>query len=305
MHADCQVPVRLGIVVPVYGNWADTLECLGTLAAQTCRAFHVFVVDDGSPEAAPDAVRGFPFVTYLRRAHGGFAAACNAGVDAAADGDCTHVLLLNDDTAFATGFVAAWLETIAACPAAILGPMICHFDRPDTVWYSGGPRSIAVPFFRYRRRYTTQTPVDVLTGCVLLVPVEVWRQLDGFDERYVTYYEDFDFVLRARDAGVPVYLLVEPELRVLHKVSRTTLRDGRWPRDYRMIASRLVFIRRRYAGFARALCLVATIPHLVTTVITNLPALPDPRRLGSAIRTGLTADAAPRRRRGAASSARP
>lgn len=285
------IPVRLAVIMPVFGNWADTLECLGMLADQSSRQFKLYLADDGSPEPAPDAVHACPFVTYLRRPHTGFAATCNAAVDAAADEGCTHVLLLNNDTSFGPGFIAEWVAKVAAFPLAIMGPVIHYFDAPEAVWYSGGSRSIAVPFCRLRRRYTTQTAVDVLTGCVLLVPVQAWQRLNGFDERYVTYYEDFDFMLRARDAGVPAYVVTEPALKVLHKVSRTTLCRGRWNRDYRMIASRLLFIRRRYSGIERVACLSAAIPHLAWTTITNLPSLPSPRLLWNALRTGLTADA--------------
>lgn len=284
-------PVRLAVIMPVFGNWGDTLECLGMLAGQTNRDFRLFLADDGSPEPPPDAVHAVPFVTYLRRPHGGFAATCNAAVDAAAAAGCTHVLLLNNDTSFGPDFIRTWLAKAAAFPQAIMGPLISYFDRPDVVWYSGGRRSVAVPFARFRRRFTAQTAVDVLTACVLLVPVPAWKRLDGFDEGYVTYYEDFDFMLRAREAGVPAYLVVEPELQVLHKVSRTALGRGRWNRDYRMIASRLRFIRRRYSGFERMACLGATVPHLVGTAIVNLPELPNPRRLWNAVRQGLAGDA--------------
>jgi GT2 family glycosyltransferase len=289
-HTASAAPVRLAVVMPVFGNWGDTLDCLGTLAGQTSQDFRLFLADDGSPEPPPAAVHAFPFVTYLRRPHGGFAATCNAAVDAAGDAGCTHVLLLNNDTSFGPGFIAAWLAKAAAFPRAIMGPLICYFDQPDAIWYSGGRRSIAVPFMRFRRRFTAQTAVDVLTGCVLLVPVQAWRVLDGFDERYVTYYEDFDFMLRAREANVPAYLVVEPDLRVLHKVSRTALGRGRWHRDYRMIASRLRFIRHRYSGLERMACLCASVPHLVGVAIVNMPELPNPRLLWNAVRAGLTVD---------------
>jgi GT2 family glycosyltransferase len=284
-------PVRLAVVMPVYGNWGDTLDCLGMLAGQTSSDFRLFLADDGSPESPPDAIHDYAFVTYLRKPHGGFASACNAAIEVAANAGYTHVLLLNNDTSFSPGFIEAWLAKAAACPQAIMGPLIFYFDKPEAIWYSGGPRSVAVPFVRFRRQFTEQTAVDILTGCVLLVPVQAWTRINGFDERYVTYFEDFDFMLKARDAGIPAYLVVEPELRVLHKVSRTTLHRGRWNREYRMITSRLLFIRRRYAGMERVVCLCASIPHLTMVALTNIPELPNPRLLWNAIRKGLTDDA--------------
>lgn len=112
--AASSIPLRLAVIMPVFGNWADTLDCLGMLADQSSRHFKLYLADDGSPEPAPDAVHACPFVTYLRRPHTGFAATCNAAVDAAADEGCTHVLLLNNDTSFGSG-----IERVACLSATI------------------------------------------------------------------------------------------------------------------------------------------------------------------------------------------
>jgi len=145
-----------------------------------------------------------------------------------------------------------------------------------------------VPFIRLQARFTRQTKVDILTGCVLLVPTQIWQQLNGLDESYVTYYEDFDMMLRARKMGLSAYVVIEPELSVRHKVSRTALRSGWWSREYQMIAARLLFIRRRYSGLGKFACFLIAIPHFCFTLIINLPALPDPRRLAAALRAGIS-----------------
>lgn len=286
-RTDARTAVRLAVIVPTYGNWADTLECLRLLGEQNAADFHVILADDGSPEPPPREVGAFSFVMYIRFPHAGFAAVCNAAASAAGAAGYTHLLLLNNDTQFGREFIRVWLGKIQELPQAILGPMIYEYDAPATVWYTGGSRSIAVPFMRLRRVFATQSAVDVLTACVLVIPVHVWRHLNGFEKRFVTYYEDFDFVLRAREQGVSAYVVVEPELRVLHKVSRTALRNGLWPREYRMLASRLLFIRRRYRGATKAFCLLLVIPHLVLLGATHLPELPSPTLLWKAIREGL------------------
>ena len=45
--------VRLAIVMPVYGNWTDTFECLDNLANQTSLNFRLYLADDGSPQPPP------------------------------------------------------------------------------------------------------------------------------------------------------------------------------------------------------------------------------------------------------------
>lgn len=289
--ADEAAEIRLHVIVPVFGNWADTIDCLRMLAGQESKDFSVILADDGSPEPPPAEVHSFPFVQYIRGPHVGFAANCNAAARLAQAQAATHLLFLNNDTAFSPRFIAAWLQTVRELPDALLGPIIYWYHDPDSVWFSGGPQSLLLPFLRLRRAFLERTPVDVLCGCVLLVPITAWLQLDGFHERFVTYYEDFDFTLRAKREGIPAYVVVDRDLSVRHKVSRTTRSRGVWRKEYRMITSRLLFIRRNYHGVARYTCFVLCAAHLATMLVTSLPAVPDPRLLWAAVRAGLKSPA--------------
>ncbi|MFN6351645.1 MAG: glycosyltransferase family 2 protein [Cyanobacteriota bacterium] len=278
--------IKLAVIIPLYGNWDDTLDCTKMLAGQSSMNFHLYLADDGSSEPPPPEIDSFEFLTYYRRPHAGFASTCNAAALRAADEGFTHILLLNNDTSFGSDFIQTWIEKVNRFPDAIMGPQIYYTDDPGKLWYSGGSKSILIPFFRFNKEYNVQSVVDILTGCVLLVPVKTWLALGGFDETYVTYYEDFDFLLRARDAGVTVYLLIEKELRVWHKVSRTSLMHGRWNREYRMLSSRLLFIRKRYMGIEMLICLALTIPHVFVLGCLNFPELPKPARLLRAFKRG-------------------
>jgi GT2 family glycosyltransferase len=44
-------------------------------------------------------------------------------------------------------------------------------------------------------------------------------RLGGFHERFVTHFEDMDFALRAKQDEIPPYVVVDPNLSALHKVS--------------------------------------------------------------------------------------
>jgi GT2 family glycosyltransferase len=279
--------VRLHVIVPVFGNWADTIDCLRMLAEQESKGFSVILADDGSPDPPPAEVHSFPFVHYIRGQHVGFAANCNAAARLAQTQGATHLLFLNNDTAFSPRFIGEWLRTVRELPDAVLGPLIYWHHDPTSLWFTGGPQSILLPFFRLRQGFRVRTPVDVLCGCVLLVPMTAWMQLDGFHEGFVTYYEDFDFSLRAKRGGIPAYVVVDRDLSVRHKVSRTTSSRGAWSKEYLMITSRLFFIRRNYRGVARCTCLLLCVAHLAVTLVTSLPALPDPGLLWKAVQTGL------------------
>jgi GT2 family glycosyltransferase len=46
-----------------------------------------------------------------------------------------------------------------------------------------------------------ELPVDVVTGCLLLIDRELWEELEGFDPAFFMYGEDADLCLRARTLG--------------------------------------------------------------------------------------------------------
>ena len=281
--------IRLWVILPVYGNWQDTHACLSALDAQSAGGFRVLIADDGSPTPPPPSILCWDFAEYVRGEHRGFAANCNAAAGQAIERGATHLLFLNNDTVFAPAFMAAWLRTIAGMPDAILSPLIYRFDKKSRIWFSGGNMTVWAPFFRQRRSFQNITPVDIVTGCALLVPVGPWLDLGGFDKTYVTYYEDFDFTIRAKRRGVRTYVVPDPDLRVWHKESGSFRASGRWAREYRLLASSLIFIRTHYRGPSRWLCLGLKCAHLVAIAFWCLPEWPRPRALWRAVAEGLSA----------------
>lgn len=279
--------IRLFIIVPVYGNWEDALECLRALSVQSTANFHVLIADDGSPSPPPAEIHAFPFASYLRDANRGFAGNCNRAALMAMEKGATHMLFLNSDTIFGSSFVDQWLCTAQELPDALLSPMVYWFTRPSQVWFSGGKQNIWVPFKRLHREFRKNTLVDIVCGCALLAPANRWKELGGFDERYITYYEDFDLTLRAKNLGIQTYVVSSPELRVLHKVSGSFRGETVWPQHYRLLSSSLMFIRRHYRGLQKWLCLTLKGVHLVAVVALNLPDIPSPRLLWKATAAGL------------------
>ncbi len=56
--------------------------------------------------------------------------------------------------------------------------------------------------------------VPVLSGAFMMVDAQVWRALDGFDQRFFMYAEEVDLCKRIADAGGT--LVVDPRIRMLH-----------------------------------------------------------------------------------------
>ena len=66
--------------------------------------------------------------------------------------------------------------------------------------------------------------VDIVVGCLMLVPTELWRRLGGFDERFFMYGEDADLCLRARALGYQP--MITPDATIMHLVGASTKRHA-------------------------------------------------------------------------------
>lgn len=280
--------VKIFVIVPVYGNWQDTVTCLRSLEAQSSTDFQVIVADDGSPSPPPDDIHRFPRMHYFRYENAGFAVNCNRAAQEAIARGATHLLFLNNDTRCGPTFVARWISVVRRMPRAILSPLVYWACDPKRIWTSGGNLTMLTPFIRKRTQFHEVTPVDVVTGCAILVPAEVWSELDGFDSRYTMYFEDFDFTLRAKARGIPSYVVPDRDLHVLHEVSGSFRGRGMWPKYYRMLTSSLIFVRRYYSGPTKAICIALSFAHLCATAVLNLPELPRPRLLWNALQRGFS-----------------
>ena len=58
------------------------------------------------------------------------------------------------------------------------------------------------------------TEISIISGCCILGKGEAFRAVNGFDEGYFLYFEDFDLSLRMRPIGLLAYL---PSMQIMHK----------------------------------------------------------------------------------------
>ena len=237
---------RVGIVVLNYRNWADTLACLQSLSAATYLRTFIVVVDNDSQndslghiraalaqrQAACDVVAEQDLETagrlreriLLVQAAGnrGYAAGNNLGIRAALARGCEYVLILNNDTEVAPGFLEPLVEYAAAHPRlGAVGPKIvdpagrvessCARRRPDLLYYFFGDGALRrlFPRNRWRRRhfyegeyaYDRPREVDVLSGSCMLVKAAAFREIGLLDENTFLYLEEFILHEKMRAAG--------------------------------------------------------------------------------------------------------
>ena len=218
----------VAVIVLSWNGREDTLSCLASLRDVDYEPLKVVVVDNGSVDGTAEAVRSeFPDVELVRNERNlGFAGGANAGMRRALELGAEHVLVLNNDTEVDPGFVAALVDEAARRPdAAALCSKVLFRDPPDRIWWAGAEydprRGHQITPRGYGEadgpRFEAVEETGRACGAAMLVPRAALERIGEFDEDLFAYYEDVEWSLRAREAGMRVYVV--PGSRVWHRVS--------------------------------------------------------------------------------------
>lgn len=248
---------RVTAIVVNWNGLEDTIACLASLAEVDYPSLEVVVVDNGSTDGSPALLRQrFPRLALLETGENlGYAGGNNVGVRYVLERGADYVLLLNNDTEVAPGFLRRLVEVAEADPrVGVVGPTIYYYDRPDVVWSAGG----AIDWRRGRAWMmglderdrgqfgTAPREVNFVTGCAMMVRRETVERAGPLDERFFLYYEEVEWCVRIRRAGFRV--LHVPLARIWHKVPPDGREDSPTVHYY-MTRNRLLFLKLTGAGW--------------------------------------------------------
>ncbi|MCU1379343.1 MAG: hypothetical protein JWN29_2326 [Acidimicrobiales bacterium] len=234
----------VSVVIVSYRTRDLTVACIESLLETSqALALEVILVDNASEDGTVEAVQQrFPSVDVVALDHNiGFARAVNLGAARTAG---RYLLLLNPDTVVHAGAVAALVDFLAADPGTgIVGGRTLRADGsvdPSSCWGAPTPWSLAcfavgaTAAFRHNPVLDPESlgrwprdsirAVDVVTGCLLLIDHDLWRQLGGFDPRFFMYGEDVDLCLRARRLGFRP--AITPAATITHLVGASSETSG-------------------------------------------------------------------------------
>jgi len=239
---------RLLIVILNYRTAALTIASLRSLRAEVAAlpGARVIVTDnasgDGSADAIATAIAAEGMSAWARcqplPKNGGYAYGNNAPIRNALRSQTPpdFVLLLNPDTEVRPGALRALLEFMREHPeCAIAGSRLedehgqvhsSAFNFPSA--WSELDRGLALGVVtRLLRDRSIHRPipdaaceVDWVAGASMLVRREVFERIGLIDEAYFLYYEEVDFLLRARRAGLRTFYV--PASRVIHHMGAST-----------------------------------------------------------------------------------
>jgi GT2 family glycosyltransferase len=249
---------RVAVVVLSWNGRDDTLACLRSLREVTYEPRSLVVVDNGSSDGSPDAVRdAFPEVELLARSENlGFAGGNNVGIRHALERGSDYICVLNNDTLVDPGFLEPLVAAAGTPDTGAVCPKILFADERELIWFAGATydphRGYQGRLLGYRERDSNEfggvRVTDRATGTAMLVPVGVFQRVGLFDEGLFAYSEDVDWSLRARAAGYRI--LVAGESRVYHRVSASSGGESSPTSLYYNVRNALV-VAERHATLGR------------------------------------------------------
>ena len=222
---------RVAIVIVSFNTRGRLEACLASLRDTPPVTGHdVIVVDNGSTDGSPEAVRAnWPDARLVPlERNTGFAHATNVGIRGCAS---ELVLLLNSDTVVPAASIDRLVAALDAdADVAIAGPRIVapdgtvelSFGRMISPWNELRQRVLnraaasRLPFASRwaTRRTTTARYVDWVSGACLLVRRKDAEAVGLLDERFFLYTEDVDFCAAVRARGRRV--LFTPAAEIVH-----------------------------------------------------------------------------------------
>jgi len=239
------------------------IESFRRAADQAGVEAEVIAVEQSEDTAEEVAVAACGPDLMLVRENRGYAAGLNAGADEATG---ELLFLANPDIEFLAGSVGALRDAVAS-GAGVAGPQLL-WDRDGEVLLpipdDPSPTAEIVRTVRRRwprrrglerrieaswRVWTAQKPCETpsLRGPLMAVTREALATLGPLDEEYFLYYEETEWLWRARRRGVS--LQVVPTAGVVHRWGHSTSRRSDQARIEER--SRVRFFQRNYPAVAR------------------------------------------------------
>jgi len=277
--ASPEVPL-IGIVTVLYNSDGVLPEFFASLAAQEGVRYRLYVIDNSATDSGSLLSKEFATqydidaVVIFNNANVGVARGNNQGIDLALADGCTHVLLANNDTAFAADTLRKLVDALVD-GELVSTPKIMYHSDPELLWYGGGDiheLTVRTPHYGIkeldRGQFDRQTHVGYAPTCFMMIASQVFGRVGRMDEQFFVYYDDTDFVWRMNRAGIRIRYV--PESIVLHKVSTSTGGERSPFTLYYTNRNRIYFIRKNLRGWRK----VFALSYMMATRMPRLGLLP-------------------------------
>lgn len=289
---------KIGLVTVLYNSEDVLPDFFDSLAKQDYLSYWLYVIDNSPTNASALLAQKLATqhqihnISIVRNADNlGVATGNNQGIRLALEAGCKYVLLLNNDIVFQDTALLSNIVTLADHDHEdMIVPKIYYHDS-GLIWYAGGHFEYWRGFIRHQGQNKPANThamsdryVEYAPTCFMLIRAEIFKKVGWMDEQYFVYFDDTDFVWRAKNAGVRIKYWAGGE--VWHKVSSSTGGEASAFSIYYLTRNRIYFIRKQMRTVHQSVA----IPYLLITQIIKALAYNQSKRtaLWNGIKDGFT-----------------
>ncbi len=224
----------VSIIIVHYHADEEFFNCLSSIQKYKPKTdFEVIVVDnDEEIRIREELKKKFPWVKYIKSlGNNGFGSGNNLGVKHAR-GD--YLFFLNPDTRVFSGTVDELLDFLKKEKGVgVVAPQLLHPDK--TIFEQQGCLKLnvlrGIVVLSFINKLFPKNPVssaywqagwdknklkevDVVPGTAFMIVKKLYEEMQGFDENFFLYFEEFDLCKRIREKGYKLF--ITPRAKIIH-----------------------------------------------------------------------------------------
>lgn len=184
------------------------------------------------------------YIHVIRSDNNGYAHGVNICLKKAITDGFNQFIVMNNDVRLNNDFIEKADKSFLENPHSVIGPKIYYEkgyeyhkrryhkdERGSVLWYAGGKIDWNHALIKHigvdevdRGQYDEKESTGFVSGCCMLFTKSVIDKIGMWDEKYFMYYEDGDYCVRAKKAGIP--LIYDPSLILWHQNAQSTGGSG-------------------------------------------------------------------------------
>lgn len=216
---------EVSLVIPLYRRADLTRACLESIRDRTVDvSYEIILVDDDADSESKELIATVSGARVLvNTTNIGYLRSVKRG---AAEARGRWLVLCNNDIQVREGWLTELLRCarsssdIAIVTPKYLYPDLTLNEAGGVIWRDGTGGNYGRGDSPALHQYEYPREVDYGSAAALLVRADFWRDVGGFDERFMPmYYEDVDLCFQARERGMRV--MYEPRAQVIHAEGAT------------------------------------------------------------------------------------
>lgn len=212
--------ITVSIIIPVYNQFEYTYNCIKSIVENTTDiSYEIIIADDVSSDKTLDINDIVKNIIVIRNEKNlGFLLNCN---NASKKARGKYLYFLNNDTNIQKNTIVKLIETFNNFgKVGLVGSKLVYPDgklqeaggifwNDASAWNYGNRAEAEMPEYNYVKE------VDYVSGASMMISKDIWKEIGGFDERYVpAYCEDSDLAFEVRRKGYKV--MYQPKSVVVH-----------------------------------------------------------------------------------------